>query len=144
MGFSVFKQRFTKSELRKFPELSRFSLPDDRWLLLRFKFRANKILLVPALVYLAVFVVVDLAPGILEWYPFRLLIGLSVVAMFVLCFCLGLTEWGDRRYRSLLHESLNAKRVFFCSSFECRYNCTGIRGNRCPECGAVVPGLVSE
>ena len=144
MGFSVFKQRFTKSELRKFPEFSRFSLPEDRWLLLRFKFRANKILLVPALVYLAVFVIVDLAPGILEWYPFRLFIGLSLIAVFVMCFCLGLAEWGDRRYRSLLHESLNARGFFFCVEPGCRYECSGIKGNICPECGTVVPGLVSE
>ena len=41
-----------------------------------------------------------------------------------------------------IHSALSRQQIFYCS--RCRYNCIGIRGNLCPECGAAVPGLVAE
>lgn len=167
MKLTLTKRNFTQRELKRFPELEHFSLPEDRWLIVRLHLQAIwpiiiafAALLLVSLVYFTAFshilgseVVRAVLFGILSVFfadPMGVLMDITLaVALAVylfpfiqgvpLIFLTGIIQ--PVRTMNAYHRALRERGIYYCANPKCRYNCTGIRGNICPECGAQVPGL---
>jgi len=141
MKFTVFKQEFTVRELARTPELHHFSFPEDRLLLIKIRCLSiwpwfvlpglSGLFMIGSIVY----------PGLLKPFLLQLVFALVFVAALAFPIVIGLTNYFDSREQFFLHRELHRRGVYYCVNLACRYNCTGIRGNICPECGAEVPGL---
>jgi len=89
--------------------------------------------------------------SLIVWIPDKSLIAGAYIGvmslMYPIIVVLGsfiFPRWIVIRIRKQLGCVLQTRGIYYCPKFKCRYNCTGIRGNICPECGSEVPGLAPE
>ena len=166
MKFVLFPRTPTRHMLDTFPELAHFDLFDDRWELRRARFRAmfapfvlncaaTMLPILPLGIFLlttrttagfALFYAFVKAYSVDPTLFFICLVGLTYGGAILLGISLNvpMISWGKRRLARQFQDAARRRGVFYCSRYKCRYDCTGIKGNVCPECGAVVPGLVAE
>jgi len=66
---------------------------------------------------------------------------LVISSVFLTSPCVWILRKYPKRLCFFVHRELRERGIYYCSRWKCRYNCTGITGNTCPECGSTVPGL---
>ncbi|MEQ9616409.1 MAG: hypothetical protein RLN60_00065 [Phycisphaerales bacterium] len=144
MRFTLFATQFRPSQLKDLPELSHFSLPEDRWVLARHHFWVVRHVILSGLILMGTAFLIRRLPENAIDPEIR---GLILILLYVTAVSVGLfaiPRYLTKRSVRGLHRILRTRNIHYCPAFKCRYNCTGIRGNICPECGSTVPGLTAS